>query len=267
MLIDSILTNYHAFMQCESPESLPVVECGSLPQQRYHLRGQSSIKRIAISIIPKRIPQNETPSNETPSMSETPDSMSETPSPSSQTADSSFEVIAAGSFPFLCFYEISRDSPNRSVGSLAVSVAKSLYGAVRSLAGWGWNQAETEKRETIPTAKPVRTSFELADHKREGTQIWGSPSGRFIAVSDGLNRVVLVEIYAAREKNIHKISSSSLVPAIKKHFPDKEVHYFPTFEEIAEFVNENSEEGDLIITMGAGDVYKIGEMLIEKGEE
>ena len=79
--------------------------------------------------------------------------------------------------------------------------------------------------------------------------------------------VVLVEIYAAREKNIHKISSSSLVPAIKKHFPDKEVHYFPTFEEIAEFVNENSEEGDLIITMGAGDVYKIGEMLIEKGEE
>ena len=194
MLIDSILTNYHAFMQCESPESLPVVECGSLPQQRYHLRGQSSIKRIAISIIPKRIPQNETPSNETPSMSETPDSMSETPSPSSQTADSSFEVIAAGSFPFLCFYEISRDSPNRSVGSLAVSVAKSIYGAVRSLAGWGWNQAETEKRETIPTAKPVRTSFELADHKREGPQIWGSPSGRFIAVSDGLNRVVLVEI-------------------------------------------------------------------------
>ena len=87
--------------------------------------------------------------------------------------------------PILCFYEISRDSPNRSVGSLAVSVAKSLYGAVRSLAGWGWNQAETEKRETIPTAKPVRTSFELADHKREGTQIWGSPSGRFIAVSDG----------------------------------------------------------------------------------
>lgn len=200
MLIDSILTNYHAFMQCESPESLPVVECGSLPQQRYHLRGQSSIHCIAISIIPKRIPQNETPSTETPSnetpSTETPDSTSETPSPSSQAADSSFEVIAAGSFPFLCFYEISRDSPTRSVGSLAVSVARSLYGAVRSLAGWGWNQAETEKRETIPKTKPVRTSFELADHKREGARIWGSPAGRFVAVSDGLNRVELVDVAA-----------------------------------------------------------------------
>ena len=122
--------------------------------------------------------------------------MSETPSPSSQPADSSFEVIAAGSFPFLCFYEISRDSPNRSVGSLAVSVAKSLYGAVRSLAGWGWSQAETEKRETIPRPKPVRTSFELADHKREGVRIWASPSGRFVAVSDGLNRVELADVAA-----------------------------------------------------------------------
>lgn len=197
-MIDSILTNYHAFMQCDTPDSLPVVECGSLPQQRYHLLGQSSIKRIAISVIPKRIPPNETPPNETSSnetpISPTPESSLETPSSPSQSADSSFEVIAAGSFPFLCFYEISRDSPNRSVGSLAVSVAKSLYGAVRSLAGWGWNQAETEKRETIPKAKNVRNSLEIADRKREGTQIWGSPSGRFILVSDGLNRVVLVEV-------------------------------------------------------------------------
>ena len=77
-----------------------------------------------------------------------------------------------------------------------MSVARSLYGAVRSLAGWGWNQAETEKRETIPKTKPVRTSFELADHKREGARIWGSPAGRFIAVSDGLNRVELVDVAA-----------------------------------------------------------------------
>lgn len=77
-----------------------------------------------------------------------------------------------------------------------MSVARSLYGAVRSLAGWGWNQAETEKRETIPKTKPVRTSFELADPKREGARIWGSPAGRFVAVSDGLNRVELVDVAA-----------------------------------------------------------------------
>ena len=209
MLIDSILTNYHAFMQCESPESLPIVECSSLPQQRYHLLGQSSIRRIAICVIPKRLPPAETPSIETPS-TETPTppppppvetsqeppstSSSSSSSSSSSDADSSFEVVAAGCFPFLCFYEISRDSPSRSVGSLAVSVARSLYGAVRSLAGWGWNQAESEKRETLPRAKSVRTSFELADSKREGAGIWASPAGRFVAVADGLNRVVLADV-------------------------------------------------------------------------
>lgn len=86
----------------------------------------------------------------------------------------------------------------------------------------------------------------------------------FAAAFGEADCVVMVEIYAAREKNINKISSSSLVPAIKENFPDKEVYFFPTFDEIADFVNENSQEGDLVITMGAGDVYKIGEMLIAK---
>ncbi len=79
--------------------------------------------------------------------------------------------------------------------------------------------------------------------------------------------IVMVEIYAAREKNIHKISSSALVPAIKQNEPNKEVYYFPTFEEIVDFVNERTGKDDLIITMGAGDVYKIGEMLLEKGDK
>ncbi len=77
----------------------------------------------------------------------------------------------------------------------------------------------------------------------------------------------MVEIYAAREKNIHKISSSALVPAIKENEPGKEVYYFPTFEEIVDFINEKTGKDDLIITMGAGDVYKIGEMLLEKGDK
>ena len=76
--------------------------------------------------------------------------------------------------------------------------------------------------------------------------------------------IVLAEIYAAREKNIHKISSESLVDEIKKNYPDKEVLFFPTFEEIAEYVMENSSGDDLILTMGAGDVYKIGDMIVEK---
>jgi len=42
------------------------------------------------------------------------------------------------------------------------------------------------------------------------------------------------------------------------------VYYFETFEEVANFLFENTHEGDMVITMGAGDVYKIGEMVLEK---
>ena len=75
--------------------------------------------------------------------------------------------------------------------------------------------------------------------------------------------VVLGEIYAAREKNIHKLSSKSLVPEIKKDFPDKEVYFFKDLEDIASFVYNNTEADDLVLTMGAGDVYKVGEMILE----
>ena len=43
-----------------------------------------------------------------------------------------------------------------------------------------------------------------------------------------------------------------------------EVHYFPTFYEIENFLLENCNDNDLLITMGAGDVYKIGEKLLGK---
>ncbi len=78
------------------------------------------------------------------------------------------------------------------------------------------------------------------------------------------DKVVLAEIYAAREKNIYKISSKSLVGKIKEKYPDKDAYFFKDFEEIASFVYNNAEPGDLVITMGAGDVYKVGEMILEK---
>lgn len=75
--------------------------------------------------------------------------------------------------------------------------------------------------------------------------------------------VVLAEIFAAREKNIHKLSSKSLVDEIKKAEPGKEVYYFKDLDDIASFVYNNAAHDDLILTMGAGDVYKVGETILE----
>ena len=81
---------------------------------------------------------------------------------------------------------------------------------------------------------------------------------------DAADKIVMAEIYAAREKNIYKISSKELVNEIKRVHPNKDVYYFGNFEEIASFVINNAQSGDLIITMGAGDIYKVAEIILEK---
>ncbi len=78
------------------------------------------------------------------------------------------------------------------------------------------------------------------------------------------DKIIITDIYAAREKNIYGISSEELVKAIKEQFDGKDVWYIKTFEEIADFVYENGEARDLVLTMGAGDIYKVGQLLLDK---
>ena len=72
--------------------------------------------------------------------------------------------------------------------------------------------------------------------------------------------VILAEIYAAREQNTYGISSKDILSLLKEK--GTECYFFPTFEEIVEFVKENSMHGDLLITMGAGNVVEIGQSLL-----
>ncbi len=74
------------------------------------------------------------------------------------------------------------------------------------------------------------------------------------------DKIVLADIYAAREKNPGDISSRDLERELTKL--GKEVYYFPSFDEIENFLLQNCMNGDLLITMGAGDIYKVGEKLL-----
>lgn len=66
----------------------------------------------------------------------------------------------------------------------------------------------------------------------------------------------LAEIFAAREKNILGISSADLAEKIEG------AKFFKTFEEIERDLRKTAQPGDLILTVGAGNVYKIGEHLL-----
>jgi len=75
------------------------------------------------------------------------------------------------------------------------------------------------------------------------------------------DRVIVTDIYAAREKDTGEIHSTHLVKEMSNR--GKDVIYLAGFEDIARHLSENLQDGDLLLTVGAGNVYKIGEILLE----
>lgn len=68
--------------------------------------------------------------------------------------------------------------------------------------------------------------------------------------------VVLAEIYAARERNTIGISSAQLAEQIPGAV------YCETLPDVTAYLRENVREGDIVVTMGAGDIFRAGEALI-----
>lgn len=75
------------------------------------------------------------------------------------------------------------------------------------------------------------------------------------------DKVVLAPIYAARETDTLGISSKNIADLITS--AGKTAYYFDTFEEIEKFLQKNCTNGDVLITMGAGNVVEIGENLVK----
>ncbi len=69
--------------------------------------------------------------------------------------------------------------------------------------------------------------------------------------------VVLAEIYAARERNTIGISSRDLAEQIPGSV------YCRTLQEVTEYLRSTAREGDVILTIGAGDIFRAGEALLE----
>jgi UDP-N-acetylmuramate--alanine ligase len=78
----------------------------------------------------------------------------------------------------------------------------------------------------------------------------------FVEALAAADKIVLADIYAAREINDGSISSADLRDDLIKM--GKEAYYLPTFDEITKFLLKNCVNGDLLITMGAGDIVNVG---------
>lgn len=114
---------------------------------------------------------------------------------------------------------------------------------------------------TLNTAKKMSFKRVWAVHQPftySRTAMLLSEFAEALSIAD---RVVLTEIMGSREKNTYNIYAKDLADKIDGCV------WYSTFEEVAQYVADNAESGDLVITLGCGDVYKVAEMLADMMRE
>lgn len=118
----------------------------------------------------------------------------------------------------------------------------------------------TEIRATLTAAKNYphnRLVLAFQPHTYSRTKAFLDDFADVLSLADV---VVLADIYAAREKNTYGVTSRDILAKLKERGTN--CHYFPSFNEIENFLLKNCINGDLLITMGAGDIVNVGENLL-----
>ena len=118
-----------------------------------------------------------------------------------------------------------------------------------------------ELEVTLETAmkmgyKKVWAVFQPFTYSR--TAILFDEFARVLQIPD---RCIMTEIMGSREINTYNIYTSQLAEKIPGSV------WFNTFEEVAQYAIDNAESGDLIITLGCGDIYKAAKIMINKLKE
>lgn len=123
----------------------------------------------------------------------------------------------------------------------------------------------TEIGVTIKAAlqtKPKRLLAVFQPHRYTRTQLLFND---FCKCFEGCDTLLVTDIYAASEKSIPGVNSAALVEGIKKA-TGQNVIYIPQLAKAEVWFEENAQPGDLIITIGAGNVVNVGEQLVKELE-
>lgn len=121
----------------------------------------------------------------------------------------------------------------------------------------------TEIQTTIKAAKqtePKRLIVAFQPHRYTRTQLLRKEFG---SCFKGADMLILTDIYAASEKPIPGISGKTIVEEVKMQTGVDAV-YIEKLADIAPWLEKNKQKGDLIITMGAGNIYTVGETLADE---
>jgi UDP-N-acetylmuramate--alanine ligase len=121
----------------------------------------------------------------------------------------------------------------------------------------------TEIKATLAGAKAGwrrRVVCVFQPHLYSRTRDFYDEFGRAFFNADVL---VLTDVYPAREEPIQGVSGELIANAAKE-FGHKQVHYVPSKTDVPDFLSTIVRPGDMVITMGAGDIWKFGEAYLKK---
>ncbi len=119
----------------------------------------------------------------------------------------------------------------------------------------------TELKATLSASKKLKKSnlwcvFQPHTYTRTRSLL-----NEFAEAFYSADKVIITDIYAAREVDPGDIHSKDLVNKLYQNHVD--AIYISEFEDIAKYLRENVGENDLIITAGAGPIYQVADLLIE----
>ncbi len=122
--------------------------------------------------------------------------------------------------------------------------------------------AATLKAAASLNYKHLRVVFQ--PHRYTRTQAFAKDFGRAFDEADS---AIFMDVYAAGESPIPGITGKTLIREIQARLPHKDLAYFPSRPELIDYLLVKCEPGDLLLTMGAGDVTSIGPALLEHYEK
>jgi len=118
--------------------------------------------------------------------------------------------------------------------------------------------------ETSASLKGIRDGWDrrlvvvFQPHLYSRTRDFYQEFGRSFLNSDVF---ICTDVYPARELPIEGVSGA-MIADITKKFGHKNVHYVQDKKDVPNLLNEIKKDGDIIVTMGAGDIWKYGEQFV-----
>ena len=125
----------------------------------------------------------------------------------------------------------------------------------------------TEVKATLKAAKTLdfgKVTVVFQPHRYSRLQALASDFADAFAAADV---VILIDVFSAGEMPIPGVTSKMLADLIAERHPDKPVFYAPDRAKLMELIDANACSGDLLITMGAGDVTTVGPDYLEHAAE